>query len=119
MIAIPRDAPTSIAVGVPSPPPHPTRNRVRNVTDPMKRDMMIPLQCLADGVICRPMHPGVHEAWVKKGAVSLKIQEGMPSTAIEGAANPRRTHSTRAHCPQCFTACRLICRPRRLALAGS
>src|ERR1700741_5081651 len=69
-------------------------------------------------IICRPMQLGAHEDWVKKGAVSLKIQEGMPSTAIEGAANPRRTHSKRAHCPQCFTACRLICRPRRLALAG-
>src|ERR1700739_30311 len=51
-------------------------SRARNATDPIERNMMIPLQCLADGVICRPMHPGVHEAWVKKGAVSLKIPEG-------------------------------------------
>ena len=28
---------------VPPPPPHPTMSRARTVTDPMKRNMMIPL----------------------------------------------------------------------------
>src|ERR1700751_5250674 len=28
----------------------------------------------------------------------------MSRIAAEGAANPRRTHSKRAHCPQCITA---------------
>jgi len=62
--------------GLEAPPPHPTMNRARNVTDPIERNMMIPLQWFADGVICRPKHLGVHEAWVKKGSCSLKIQEG-------------------------------------------
>ena len=45
------------------------------------------------------MHQGVHEAWVKKGAVSLKIQEGWRASRAEGAANPRQTHLKRTHCP--------------------
>jgi len=64
------------------------------------------------------MHLGAHEDWVKKCPVSLKIQEGMPSIAAEGAAKPRRTHSTRAHCPQCFTACRLDLLPAQEAGVG-
>ena len=32
-----------------APPPHPTMSRARNVTDPIKRNMMIPLRWFADG----------------------------------------------------------------------
>ena len=34
----------------PSPPPHPTMSRARNATGPIERNLMIPLQCLADGM---------------------------------------------------------------------
>jgi len=37
------------ALPVPPPPPHPTMNRARNVTDPIERNMMIPLQWFFDG----------------------------------------------------------------------
>ncbi len=70
------------------------------------------------GIICRSRHLGVHEAWVKKGAVCVKIHEGRRSRP-RAPRTMGRIDSTRAHCPQRFTTCRLTCRPSRPALAGS
>src|ERR1700676_282998 len=74
------------------------------------------------GGICRPKHPGVHEAWVKMGEVGFLFREDSERTSgimAQGVANHGRIDSTQAHCPQRFTTCRLTCRPSRLALAES
>ena len=49
---------------------------------------MIPLQWFADGVICRPKHLGVHEAWVNRVPVCLKIQEGVHRRIPRRAGQP-------------------------------
>ena len=41
-----------------SPPPHPAMSRARNPTDPIERNMMIPLKWFADGDHLSPNAPG-------------------------------------------------------------
>ena len=87
----------------PTAPPHPTMRNSKLVTDPLVRNMMIPLWRFADGISCRSKRFGVHELRVKVGSCFRE----------DCAKTPQ------AHCPHLFTNSRPTCLPSRLALAGS
>ena len=54
-------------------PPHATMSKARPVTDPMRRNMMIPLLWLPLRTIYHTKRFGVREHCVKVGEVSRKI----------------------------------------------
>ena len=57
-----------LAGSAPSPPPHAAMSKARPVTDPIKRNMMIPSQVFAMGISCHSKRFGVHELCVKVGS---------------------------------------------------